>query len=114
MLFVSVSIYSTLKIQFCKLYRNRAHSLGIEHPVILACKTAHAAFDKAAHLCGMRLRHVPVDSDNRVDLKEMERLIDSNVCMLVGSAPNFPSGTIDPIPEIAKVLEIPASISRKK
>ncbi|EFO87349.1 CRE-SPL-1 protein [Caenorhabditis remanei] len=92
-------------IMACFSYRNRAHSMGIENPVILAGKTAHAAFDKAAHLCGMRLRHVPVDENNRVDLKAMEKLIDSNVCVLVGSAPNFPSGTVDPIPEIAKLGE---------
>ncbi|CAI5448099.1 unnamed protein product [Caenorhabditis angaria] len=90
-------------IMACFSYRNRAQSLGVRNPVILAPKTAHAAFDKAAHLCGMRLRHAPVDKNNRVILKEMERLIDSDVCVIVGSAPNFPSGSIDPIPEIAKL-----------
>uniref|UniRef100_A0A8R1E338 sphinganine-1-phosphate aldolase n=1 Tax=Caenorhabditis japonica TaxID=281687 RepID=A0A8R1E338_CAEJA len=76
-------------IMACFTYRNRAHSLGIETPVILAPITAHAAFDKAAHLCGMRLRHVPVDKDNRVDLKAMEKLISSDVCML-GKKYNIP------------------------
>ncbi|CAD6191255.1 unnamed protein product [Caenorhabditis auriculariae] len=90
-------------IMACLAYRNRAHKLGIESPVIVAATTAHAAFDKAAQLCGMRLRHVPVDKNNRVDLRAMERAIDSEVCMLVGSAPNFPSGTIDPIPEISQL-----------
>ncbi|CAJ0931014.1 unnamed protein product, partial [Mesorhabditis belari] len=90
-------------IMACFAYRNRAHSLGISDPVIVCPVTAHAAFDKAAHLCGMRIRHVSVDKDNRVNLRELERSIDGNTCMLVGSAPNFPSGTVDPIPEISKL-----------
>lgn len=88
-------------IMACLAHRNRAHKRGISNPVIVASVTVHAAFDKAAQLCGMRLRHVKVDANNRVNLKAMEKAIDSDVCLLVGSAPNFPSGTIDPIPEIA-------------
>ncbi|GMT24176.1 hypothetical protein PFISCL1PPCAC_15473, partial [Pristionchus fissidentatus] len=90
-------------IMACFAYRNIAQSRGVEMPVILCATTAHAAFDKAAHLCGMRIRHVPVDGNNRLDVKAMEKMISSEVCMLVGSAPNYPSGTIDPIMEIAKL-----------
>ncbi|GMR48070.1 hypothetical protein PMAYCL1PPCAC_18265, partial [Pristionchus mayeri] len=90
-------------IMACFAYRKMGTSRGIDSPVILCATTAHAAFDKAAHLCGMRIRHVPVDEKNRVDLKAMERMISKDVCMLVGSAPNFPSGTVDPIKEISKL-----------
>lgn len=69
-------------IMACFAYRNRANQRGIENPVILCSVTAHAAFDKAAHLCGMRVRHVPVDADNRVNLKKMEKYIDRDVCMV--------------------------------
>jgi glutamate/tyrosine decarboxylase-like PLP-dependent enzyme len=34
---------------------------GNEYPEILCGVTAHAAFDKAAEMLGMRIRHVPVD-----------------------------------------------------
>lgn len=90
-------------IMACLAYRNRAVQMGIEAPVIVCAETAHAAFDKAAFLCGMRIRHVAVDKNNRVNLRLMEKAIDSEVCMLVASAPNFPSGTVDPIPEVAKI-----------
>ncbi|VDM59141.1 unnamed protein product [Angiostrongylus costaricensis] len=85
----------------CMAYRNRAFQMGIRRPVIVCAKTAHAAFDKAAFLCGMRIRHISVDKSNRVDLRTMEKAIDSQVCMLVASAPNFPSGTVDPVPDVA-------------
>ncbi|CAJ0604017.1 unnamed protein product [Cylicocyclus nassatus] len=90
-------------IMACLAYRNRAHQRGIEYPVIVCPITAHAAFDKAAFLSGMRVRHVEVDKDNRVNVRLMERAIDSDVCMLVASAPNFPSGSVDPVPEVAQL-----------
>uniref|UniRef100_A0A1I7XSY6 sphinganine-1-phosphate aldolase n=1 Tax=Heterorhabditis bacteriophora TaxID=37862 RepID=A0A1I7XSY6_HETBA len=80
-------------IMACFAYRNIAIERGIEYPVI------------AAYLCRMRIRHIPVDANNRVNLHLMEKAIDKDVCMIVGSAPNFPSGTIDPIPEISKLGE---------
>ncbi|VDL79763.1 unnamed protein product [Nippostrongylus brasiliensis] len=92
-------------IMACLAYRNRARENGIDNPVIVCSETAHAAFDKAAFLCGMRVRHVAVDKHNRVDLRLMEKAIDSEVCMLVASAPNFPSGTVDPVPAVAKLGE---------
>ncbi|VDN04467.1 unnamed protein product [Thelazia callipaeda] len=84
-------------------YRNLANARGISEPEILVPITAHAAFDKAAHLFGMRIKHIPVDGDQKVDINKMKRVISRNTCVLVGSAPNFPTGTIDNIEEIAKI-----------
>ncbi|KIH47011.1 pyridoxal-dependent decarboxylase domain protein [Ancylostoma duodenale] len=90
-------------IMACLAYRNRALQLGIANPVIVCATTAHAAFDKAAFLCGMRVRHVDVDENNRINLRLLKRAIDSDVCMIVASAPNFPSGSVDPVPEVAEL-----------
>ncbi|KAI6220956.1 Pyridoxal-dependent decarboxylase domain protein [Aphelenchoides fujianensis] len=87
----------------CFAHRNRALAKGIENPVIVAPITAHAAFEKAANLLGIRIRHVKVDKDGRVNLTAMRRAITSDVCMLVGSAPCFSTGTFDEIPEISKL-----------
>ena len=66
--------------------------------------TAHAAFDKAASMLDILLRKVPVDPvTQQVDIKQMKKLICSRTCMLVGSAPQFPHGSIDDIGEIAKL-----------
>ncbi|KAI6195567.1 hypothetical protein M3Y94_01002100 [Aphelenchoides besseyi] len=87
----------------CLAHRNRAIANGIENPVIVAPITAHAAFEKAAQILGCRIRHVKVDTDGRVNLAAMRRAIDGDVCMLVGSAPCFSTGTFDEIPEISKL-----------
>ena len=45
--------------------------------------TAHAAFDKAAHMFGIRIHHVPVDSKTKkVNIKQFESFINSNTCMV--------------------------------
>uniref|UniRef100_A0A915BA25 sphinganine-1-phosphate aldolase n=1 Tax=Parascaris univalens TaxID=6257 RepID=A0A915BA25_PARUN len=84
-------------------YRNLANEKGTTEPQMVIPVTAHAAFDKAAKMFGVRLRHIPVDSDGRVDVKRMERAITSDTCVLVASAPNFPTGTIDDVESISKL-----------
>ncbi|TKR64459.1 hypothetical protein L596_024986 [Steinernema carpocapsae] len=87
----------------CLAYRNLAYSRGIADPVMVVPVTAHAAFDKAAGYFQMRIVHIPVDENQQVNLKSMKRAISKETCMLVGSSPNFPSGTIDNIVEISKM-----------
>ena len=86
-----------------KAYRDYARNeKGIENPNIVVPITAHAAFDKGAAMLDMPIIHVPVDPDTqRVNLQKMKRSINSSTCMLVGSAPQFPHGSIDDIEGIA-------------
>ncbi|XP_067011036.1 sphingosine-1-phosphate lyase [Anabrus simplex] len=87
----------------CKAYRDYAiEEQGIKHPEIVLPVTAHPAFDKAAAYFRMRVRHIPVDPKTyKVDLRAMKRAISRNTCMLVGSTPNYPYGTMDDIKQIA-------------
>ncbi len=89
----------------CKAYRDYAREVkGIEYPNMVVPITAHAAFDKGAAMLDMQIIHVEVDPVTmRVDLKKMKKAITSSTCMLVGSAPQFPHGSIDDIEEIAKL-----------
>lgn len=85
-----------------KTYRDWARERrGIRHPEIVAPRTAHAAFDKAAQYFGIRLVRVPVGADFRADVAAARRAITRNTIALVGSAPSFPHGVIDPIAELA-------------
>lgn len=65
--------------------------------------SSHAAFDKAADILGIGIRHVPVDPETqKVDIAAMKRAICGRTCVLVGSAPQFAHGSIDNIEEIAR------------
>ena len=82
--------------------RERARAeRGVTEPVLVAPRTAHPAFAKAAKYLGLEHRQVPIDDDLRADLAEASRLIDERTALVVGSAPNYPFGTVDPIPELA-------------
>ncbi|MDW8246270.1 MAG: aspartate aminotransferase family protein [Sandaracinaceae bacterium] len=75
------------------------------HPNIVVPESAHVAFDKAAHFLGCEIRYTRLDASMRADVKDMESLIDANTVLLVASAPQYPHGVIDPIPEIAELAQ---------
>ena len=89
-----------------KAYRDFAEvELGITSPNIVVPSSAHAAFVKAGQYFKIQVRKAYCDPSRffEVDLSEMESLIDSNTILLVGSAPQYPHGTMDPIPAIAQL-----------
>lgn len=75
----------------------------IRRPVIVAPRTIHPAFDKAAHLFGVYLRKVDVDDDQRVIPAAVERAIGSRTIAVVVSAPQYPHGSIDPVEEVGAI-----------
>ena len=87
-----------------KTYRDRAQQRdGIATPAMVVPETAHAAFDKAAHSFTMRQVKVPVGPDERADVAATAAAIDDDTCVVVGSAPSFPHGLIDPIEGLSEL-----------
>ncbi len=86
-----------------KVYRDRAYDRGIADPEMIAPSTAHAAFDKAAHYFRITKVSVPVGKDGRADVAATEAAITPNTAVVVGSAPCFPNGLVDPIDELAEL-----------
>ncbi len=73
----------------------------VDQPEMVVAESAHAAFHKAAHLFGITLHKTAVGPDWRVDLDAMADAVNDNTILVVGSAPQYPQGVVDPIPEIA-------------
>ncbi|GAB0097795.1 Sphingosine-1-phosphate lyase [Sergentomyia squamirostris] len=92
-------------IMACKAYRDYARAeRGITTPNIVMPVTAHSGFDKAAQYLNLHVKTIPVDkATTSVDLRQMEKAITKNTIMLVGSAPNYPYGTMDDIEAIARL-----------
>ncbi len=79
---------------------------GIKKPEMVVPMSVHPAFDKAANYFGIKLHHVPVrESDMRCDVEAMEKKVSKNTIMIVGSAPAYPHGVVDPISDLGKVAE---------
>lgn len=85
--------------------RARAERPEVIAPEIVAPVTAHPAFNKAAHYFGLKVVRTPVREDYRVAMEAYRSAVTDNTVLMVGSAPNYPYGMIDPIPEMAAIAE---------
>ena len=72
---------------------------------IVIPESVHPAFMKACHYLDVDYTTIAVDSNLRADVKAMEAAIASNTVLLVGSAPSYPFGIIDPISDIAALAK---------
>lgn len=81
----------------------RANKPAITAPEMVLPATAHPAFDKAAHYFSVKAIHVPVDANFRADVDAVKAAITPNTILIVGSAPSYPQGALDPIVELAQV-----------
>jgi len=88
----------------CRAYRELAKTKGIKRPEMICPQTCHAAFLKASDCFKIKIHLVDVDPVTmKADVKKMESYINSNTCMIAGSAPNFPNGAMDPIEELSQL-----------
>ena len=87
-------------VKACRDFVRRARGRAALCGNLVLPASAHPAFNKAAALMDLELRRIPLRADFRADVAAMARAIDADTIMLVGSAPCFPYGAIDPIPEL--------------
>ena len=76
---------------------------GVEHPNVVLATSAHAAFAKATHYFDVESRRIPVRPDGSADVDAMADAVDDRTVLMVGSAPSYPQGVIDPIAELGVV-----------
>jgi glutamate/tyrosine decarboxylase-like PLP-dependent enzyme len=80
----------------------RAAKPHIKEPEMVLPITAHASLFKAAHYLGIKPVVTRVHDDSfKADVPAMRDAITDNTILLVGSAPGYAHGVVDPITEIA-------------
>ncbi len=94
-----------LAVQTCRKHARIQRGDARHCGNIIAAETVHPAFDKAAALMDLTVRRVPVGEDWRADVAAIEAAIDDDTILLVGSAPSFPYGMIDPIAELSALAQ---------
>jgi len=94
---------SILSAVHCYRERARRKRPWIRHPEMVMPVSAHVAFDKAAGYFGIKPVRVPLRDDFTVDTRAFRRRIGRNTILLVGSAPQYPHGVIDPIAELGEI-----------
>ena len=89
-----------------KAYRDRAAARGITEPEIILPESAHPAFERGAHDFGMKVVKARIFKEGTepaftLDLMDVKEKITPNTVLLVGSATNYPYGTMDSITGLA-------------
>jgi len=92
-------------VMACRDYGRRASGRTDKRGNIVLPYSAHPAFTKAARLMDIELRRIPLAANYRADVAAMARAIDADTMMLVGSAPCFSYGTIDPIADLGRLAQ---------
>ncbi|MFC3119151.1 aminotransferase class V-fold PLP-dependent enzyme [Jhaorihella thermophila] len=87
-----------------KTYRDLARKTRrVRRPNMVIPATAHVAWFKAAEYFDVTPRLLPMTRDYATDISRLRRKIDRNTVMVLGSAPEYPHGTIDPIAEMGAI-----------
>ena len=81
--------------------RSHSESATAKRPRLVIPATAHAAFIKAAQLFDLQLDQVPCSADGVIDAADLISRMDDDVALVVVSAPNYPTGALDPVAEVA-------------
>ena len=90
-----------LAVQTCRDWTRKQRKAPKFRGNIVAPYSVHPAFEKGAKLMDLEVRRIPVGKDFRADVDAMAAAIDDDTMMIVGSAPCFPFGVIDPIEDLA-------------
>ena len=82
----------------------------VERPEVTAPEmilpwTGHPAFHKAGHYFGVKPIVVPAGPDLRADAAAAEAAITPNTILMIGSAPSYPYGVVDPIVDLAGMAQ---------
>ena len=89
-----------------KTYRDLARATrGVRRPEMIVPTTAHVAWFKASEYFGVKLRRLPLDDKLHADVSRLDAMINRNTVMVLGSAPEYPHGSIDPIEAMGAIAQ---------
>lgn len=92
-------------VQTCRDWNRKRRNNKQHRGNLVVAESVHPAFNKGAKLMDLEVRRIPVVADFRADVTALEQAIDDDTIMLVGSAPSFPYGSIDPIAELGDLAQ---------
>ena len=94
-----------MAVKACRDWLRRERSDPAFRGNLVMANTAHPAFTKAARLMDLEVRRTPTQGDFRADPAAIEAAVDGDTMMIVGAAPCYPRGVVDPIQELGEIAE---------
>ena len=87
-----------------KTYRDLARAARrVRKPQMIVPTTAHVAWFKASEYFDVELRLLPLDDKLHADVSKLEAMVNRDTVMILGSAPEYPHGSIDPIAAMGEI-----------
>ena len=88
----------------CKTYRDRAKELyNITEPEIIVSNSVHCAVTKACKYFNINLVVLPCLNNGLFDIKKLEKSINNNTILIIGSTPSYNLGLIDQIDDLNRI-----------
>jgi len=75
----------------------------VKEPEVIVPWSGHPSLSKASGYLGLKVVRAELDAHQRADVESVSKLITPNTILIVGSAPTWPHGVVDPIVEMAKL-----------
>ncbi len=75
----------------------------VKEPEVIVPWSGHPSLSKASGYLGLKVVRATLDSEQRADLVSVKKSITPNTILVVGSAPTWPHGVVDPIVEMAEL-----------
>ncbi|OQY96641.1 MAG: aspartate aminotransferase family protein, partial [Chloroflexi bacterium UTCFX4] len=93
-----------MAVKAARDYARKIHP-EIKMPEMILPVTAHPAFDKAAHYFDVKVTRTAITAEFRADVNATRAALTPNTILLVGSAPQYAHGVVDPIRELAQLAQ---------
>ncbi|MDF1737041.1 MAG: pyridoxal-dependent decarboxylase [Minwuia sp.] len=91
-----------LAVKAAREHHRARHGRGRTLNMVLP-ESAHPAFEKAAITMDIDVRRRPLRQDRRADPATIADAVDQDTMLIVGSAPCFPFGVVDPITALSEL-----------
>ena len=89
------------------IYVARKHACArrgdISRPEVIVAETVHFSMQKIFDMLGITPRTVEVDHRYKMDVSQVQRLINDNTIAIVGTAGTSEFGSVDPIEELSRI-----------
>jgi glutamate/tyrosine decarboxylase-like PLP-dependent enzyme len=81
----------------------RATRPEVRKPMVVLPRTAHPAFDKAAHYLDVEIVRTDIGADLRCDISALQAAVNERTMLIAASAPCYPYGVFDPIARLGEL-----------
>lgn len=86
-------------------YLKRSQINGNKKPEIIVPESAHFTYYRYADALGIKIKEIPVNNKGEVNISSLKKSLSRKTILIIGSAPSYPWGIMDPIKEMGRIAK---------